>query len=262
MVLFTYTPGMISVCILTKNSAATLKTTLDSTMAFPEVVILDNGSTDATLAIAASYPNVRIHSHPFTGFGPLRNRAAELATHDWILALDSDEVLSPPLQAEIGQLALDPQCVYRIPRHNFYNQKRIRGCGWDPESVSRLYHRKATSFSPTQVHESLLTQNVKVLPLKHPLLHTPYRSLGDFLAKMQHYSTLFAEQHKNQRSSSLSKAIGHALFAFFKTYFIKRGWMCGSEGFFISSYNAHTAFYKYMKLMELNKNLSEDSNRS
>jgi glycosyltransferase involved in cell wall biosynthesis len=244
---------MISVCILTKNSAATLKATLDSTAHFPEVLLLDNGSTDETLTIAATYPNVCIHQSPFIGFGPLRNRAASLAAHDWILALDSDEVLSPPLQREIAQISLNPQCAYRIPRHNFYNQKRIRGCGWDPESVCRLYHRKATAFSSAQVHESLLTHNLTILPLKHPLLHTPYRSVADFLTKMQHYSTLFAEQNQHRKDASLPKAMGHALFAFFKTYLIKRGWMCGAEGFFISFYNAHTAFYKYMKLRELNK---------
>lgn len=244
---------MISVCMLTKNSAATLKSTLDSARTFPEVLILDTGSTDETLSIAKQYPNVRLCEVPFIGFGPLRNEAARLATHDWLLALDSDEILPPLLLKEIASLQLNPAQVYQFPRHNFYNGKRIKGCGWDPESVARLYHRRTTCFSDAQVHESLLTDTLAVIPLKHPLLHTPYRSTSDFLAKMQHYSTLFAEQYQHKKKSSFSKAFSHGFFAFFRSYFLKRGCFCGKEGFIISFYNGATAFYKYLKLSENQK---------
>lgn len=247
---------MISVCILTKNSAVTLRATLESVKTFSEVLLLDNGSTDDTLSIAKSFSNVRICQAPFIGFGPMRNQAAELAAYDWILALDSDEILSPSLIQEISTLKLEPKSAYLIPRHNFYNGKRIKGCGWDPEAVVRLYHRKTTTFSDAPVHESLITKNVQIVALKSPFLHTPYRSTADFLAKMQHYSTLFAQQYQGKKRSSFGKAVGHGLFAFFKSYFLKRGWMCGKEGFIISFYNGNTAFYKYLKLAE-NWNLSQ-----
>ncbi len=245
---------MITVCILTKNSAASLGRTLESVRAFPEVVILDNGSTDKTLAIASAYPNVKIHQAPFIGFGPLRNKAAELASNDWILALDSDEIVSPSLASEIFSLKLEQ--AYLIPRHNFYNGKRIRGCGWDPEAVVRLYNRRQTRYSDASVHEALLVPPRQALRLKFPLLHTPYRSISDFLAKMEHYSTLFAQQYAGKKKSSFAKALGHGAFAFFKSYLLKRGWLCGKEGFIISFYNGSTAFYKYLKLAEADKNLS------
>ena len=245
---------MITVCILTKNSAASLGRTLESVRAFPEVVILDNGSTDKTLAIASAYPNVKIHQAPFIGFGPLRNKAAELASNDWILALDSDEIVSPSLASEIFSLKLEQ--AYLIPRHNFYNGKRIRGCGWDPEAVVRLYDRRETRYSDAAVHEALLVSPRQAFRLKSPLLHTPYRSTSDFLAKMEHYSTLFAQQYAGKRKSSFAKALGHGAFAFFKSYLLKRGWLCGKEGFIISFYNGSTAFYKYLKLAEADKNLS------
>ncbi len=244
---------MISVCILTKNAATTLRATLDSVCAFPEVLLLDNGSTDATLAIAQTYPNVRIVETPFIGFGPLRNQAASLATHDWILALDSDETLSPPLLQALSQLVLDPSASYVFPRHNYYNGKRIRGCGWDPEEVARLYHRKEARFSTHQVHESLIAHKKERLP--YPLLHTPYRSTAEFLSKMQHYSSLFAEQYCDQKSSSFAKALLHGFYAFFRSYFLQRGILCGAEGFIISFYNGNTAFYKYLKLKEANDRL-------
>lgn len=244
---------MISVCILTKNAASTLYSTLESIQTFPEVLLLDNGSTDDTFAIAQNFSNVKIVKTPFIGFGPLRNQAAALASHDWIFALDSDEILSPPLLAELSSLSFDSTCAYSFPRHNFYNGKWIKGCGWYPERVLRLYNRKTANFSETQVHESLISNGLKIIPLTSPLYHTPYRTTADFLAKMQHYSTLFAQQHKNVRSSSYPKALIHGLFAFFKSYFLKRGFTQGKEGFTISLYNGNTAFYKYLKLMEANQ---------
>ena len=240
---------MITVCILTKNSEATIRAALDSVQNFPEVVIFDTGSTDATLTITSQYPNVSIHHTPFCGFGHLRNKIAKQAKNDWILALDSDEILSPALMQEITSLALQPSFAYVMPRHNFYNGKRIKGCGWNPDPVTRLYHRNHNQFSLAAVHESIQTQN-KIL-LQSPLLHTPYRSTADFLAKMQHYSTLFAEQYKGQKKSSFRKALWHALFAFLRSYFFKRGIFDGAEGFTISLYNANTTFYKYLKLAEI-----------
>src|SRR5581483_8071175 len=84
---------VISVTILTKNCAETLTETLESCRSFAEVLILDTGSNDATVEIAKKYPNVKIVQEPFIGFGPTHNRASELASYDWILSIDSDEIL-------------------------------------------------------------------------------------------------------------------------------------------------------------------------
>lgn len=241
---------MISVCILTKNCADTLAETLAAVARFPEVIVLDNGSTDDTIAIAKQFRNVQVHTSPFIGFGPLRNAAAKLAKNDWILALDSDEVPSPPLLEELLALQPDPRFAYAIRRHNFYNGKWIRGCGWDPEWVARLYNRGKHQYSQSAVHEYLVAENP--IRLRGPILHTPYRTTGQFLQKMQHYSALFAEQNKGKKSS-FSKALLHGFFAFFRSYFLKKGWLCGSEGFIISVYNGNSAFYKYLKLAERSK---------
>ena len=240
---------MISVCILTKNSEKTIEKTLNSCKTFSEVILLDTGSSDLTLSIARNYPNVSVYKRPFSGFGELRNHLATLASNDWILALDSDEEVSPELIEEFTSLSLDSRFVYSIPRKNFLNKKWIRGCGWWPDRVKRLYNRKKTKFNHAMVHESL--EESKTILLKHPLFHTPYRSTEEFLAKMQHYSSLFAEQYKGKRKSSFKKALGHGFFAFFKSYLLKRGFLDGKEGFIISLYNANTAFYKYLKLYEL-----------
>ena len=244
---------MISVTILTKNSEETLRSTLESVKHFSEVVLLDTGSSDSTLQIAKEFSNVKIVEGPFTGFGPAHNLATSHATHDWILSIDSDEVLSQELIDEIQSLSLSEHNVYALNRKNFLNQKWIKWCGgWHPDPVIRLYHRQKTHFTDAKVHEKIVSSHLNIVQLHSPLLHTPYRNMSDFLAKMQHYSTLFAEQNQHRKSSSIGKAILHGWMAFIKSYFFKRGFLGGKEGFIISVYNGHTAFYKYLKLLESN----------
>lgn len=246
---------MISVTILTKNCRETLEATLNSLREFNEVLVFDSGSSDGTLEIAQQFSNVKIIQGQFIGFGPTHNVVASLASNDWILSIDSDEVLPPSLVKEILNLILnDSQCVYQIERKNYFNGKWIRWCGgWYPDPVVRLYHRHSTQFSQDAIHEKIITDHLRLIRLSSPLIHTPYRTMDDFLSKMQLYSSLFAEQNKGKKRSSLVKAIFHGWFAFIKSYIFKKGFLGGQEGFIISAYNGHTTFYKYLKLMERNR---------
>lgn len=244
---------MISVTILTKNSAKFLKSVLESVARFEEVLIFDNGSTDETIEIAGKFPNVRLVEGTFEGFGPTHNKASQLAKYDWILSIDSDEIVTPEMAKEIFSAELDPNSVYSFPRHNYFNGKWIRWCGWYPDRQIRLYNRKKTAFTNAQVHESIISLNCLHVKMGSPLRHFSYTCTADFLDKMQSYSNLFAKQNQGKKSSSLFKGISHGLFSFFKSYFIKRGFMGGREGFIISIYNANTAFYKYLKLDEANR---------
>lgn len=244
---------MISVTILVKNGQKHIEKVLQAVTRFEEVVLLDTGSSDKTLEIAKCFTNVTIHNAPFIGFGPSHNILSSLAKHDWILSVDADEVLTDELVQEIQALLLDDSCLYYIRRNNFYRGKWIKGCGWYPDIVARLYNRKKTHFTDAQVHESILATNLKKVVLKHGLNHYPYDTVEDFLAKMQSYSSLFAKQNAKKKRSSLLHALAHGFFAFFKSYILKRGIVLGHEGFVISLYNGHTAYYKYLKLQEANK---------
>jgi len=250
---------MISVTVLTKNSRKYMAELLDALTAFDEVLLFDNGSTDETLEIARKYSNVTIHMGSFEGFGVTHNKASSLAKHDWILSIDSDEIVSEEMAQSIFALDLDPGCVYSFPRHNYYNGRWIRWCGWYPDRQMRLYNRTQTKFTDTQVHEAIIVDRMRVVELDGPMIHYSYECIADFLTKMQSYSTLFARQYAGKRSSSLLKAISHGAFAFFKSYILKRGFLGGYEGFVISAYNGHTAFYKYLKLYEANCLLKKKS---
>lgn len=248
---------LISVTILTKNSAKYLEEVLSSLRKFNEVVLYDTGSNDNTLEIAQKFSNVVIFRESFQGFGPTHNLASQAAKNAWILSIDSDEVVTPEMAEEITSLQLDSNCVYSFPRNNYYNGKFIKYCGWHPDHQVRLYDRTKTRFTDAQVHEAIITKGRQLVCLKSPLQHYSYASTADFLSKMQSYSTLFATQNQGKKNSSLGKAIGHGLFAFFKSYVIKKGVLGGYEGFAISVYNGNTAFYKYLKLYEANQKLKK-----
>lgn len=244
---------MISVTILVKNGESTLSAVLRALEHFEEIVVVDTGSTDRTLEIAAQFLNVRLFQRKFNGFGPAHNDAALLCRNDWILSIDADEVISPNLSKEIFEMQLNQDTVYFLPRHNYFNGKKINWCGWGNETCARLYHRKATCFSTTLVHEGVITKGKAKVTLKNALVHTPYASLSDFLKKMELYSTLFALEHQGKKTSSPWRALYHGMGAFLKSFLLKRGFLGGYEGFLISIYNGHTAFYKYLKLYHLNK---------
>lgn len=242
----------ISVTILTKNSEKYLERVLEPLKPFQEVLIFDNGSTDQTLKIASRYPNVVIHEGTFEGFGSTHNKASNLAKNDWILSIDSDEVVTEEMKDAIFTLALDNESVYLFPRHNYFNGRLIKWCGWYPDRQVRLYNRTKTQFTEAQVHEAVDVSKMHRVKLEGPLVHYSYDSISDFLSKMQSYSDLFALQYAGKRSSSPLKAVSHGFFAFFKSYILKRGILGGYEGYLISAYNGHTAFYKYLKLYEAN----------
>jgi glycosyltransferase involved in cell wall biosynthesis len=245
---------MISIVILTFNSDKTLDETLQSVKDFKEVLIVDSGSTDQTLHLASKYPNTRtLKNFPFPGFGLQRQFAEKAAKYDWILALDSDEVLSEELKKEIGTLGMDPKTIYALPRNNFFGSKRIYHTSWSPDYCLRLYHRKNTGFDDALVHENIKIGPCKIHKLKAAMRHTSYFTISDFLIKMEKYSSYFVLQNKGKKTSSLKKAISRGIWAFLKNYFIKLGILDGREGIIISLYNAHCTYYKYLNLSQMNK---------
>jgi len=247
----------ISATILTKNSAAHLEEVLIALHWCDEVVVFDTGSTDDTMAIAQRHANVQLYrlEGSFPGFGRAHQQAAALARHDWILSVDSDEVVSVALAREIAALPLDARIVYAMPFHNYYHGRRITSCGWHPDRHERLFNRRTTNFCASAVHERVQADNLFVRQLRHPIRHYSYHSTDDFLRKMRSYGQLFAEQHAGHKSSGLGKAVTRSAWTFFKSYLLQRGCLQGGEGFVISAYKAQTVFWKYLLLAEANRRL-------
>ena len=213
----------ITATILTFNSAKYLSLVLEALRTFDEILILDSGSTDSTLDIARRYPCVRIHRTVFKGFGLLHNEAVELARNDWIFSVDSDEIVSPVLLAEISSLKLKDGTVYAVPFHNYFGDQWVQHCGWHPEHHVRLFNRRRTRFSNAHVHEGVKTERLETVSLCSPVLHYSYSEAKDFLTKIQLYSDLYAQEYAGRKQSSLGKAISHSLWCFFKSYILQHG---------------------------------------
>lgn len=249
----------LSATVLTRDSRRHLAAVLDALSWCAEVVVLDTGSTDDTLAIARSFPNVRVHrlTWPFDGFGAARREAVRLARYDWILSVDSDEVVTADLAWEIAALPLDVATVYTIPFRNFYQGRHITTCGWAPDRHERLFCRGDTNFCTSAVHERVQLEGVTIVELQHPIDHHSFAALPDFLRKTNAYAQLFARQNEGRRRASVPQAVGRGTWAFFKSYILRRGVLQGADGLVVSVYNAQTVFWKYMMLREANRRRSE-----
>ncbi len=242
----------ISVVIIIKDGERTIKSTLDALVKFSDVVVYDNGSTDNTLDIVGTYPNVNPIQGDFLGFGMTKNKAATYAKNDWILSLDADEVLGANFLIGLENLVLNQTTVYQIFRQNFYQQKHIKHC-WNNDKIVRLYHRQKTRFTNNKVHENVLTDGLNIKPLTGFVNHYPYSNISDFIKKLDIYSSEFALDNVGKKTSSPIKAVFNCGFSFFKTYFLKRGFLDGYAGLVIAFSHMATNFYKYIKLYELNQ---------
>ena len=244
----------ISVIIITKDAEKYLPECLDSLERFDEVIVLDNGSTDNTMQIARKFKNVKLFKHEFIGFGPLKNIAADYASNDWVLSIDSDEVFPEVLVREILDISLDINNTYSIVRDNYYGGELVLCCGWENDQVVRLFNKKVTRFNSNLVHESVIVDDIsKVVNLRNRFKHYSFDSISQLISKMDQYSDLWARSQDSSKNSSPLIAIIKGFVSFIKFYFFKKGFLCGYKGIVISVSNAGGVFYKYMKLYESRK---------
>jgi glycosyltransferase involved in cell wall biosynthesis len=248
----------ISIVIIAKNAQNTIKQVLDKLNSFDDVVLYLNNCSDDTSIIANKYKNVNIIEGEFIGFGPTKNKAAEFAKNNWILSLDADEVLDDSFIFNIKDLKLNENNVYEINRTNYYKNKNIKHC-WGNDVIVRLYNKNKTQFTNSKVHEKIISKNMNILNIGGFINHYPYSNISDFIVKLDRYSTIFAQDNVGKKKSSPLKAILNGGFSFFKTYFIKRGFLDGYAGLIIAFSHMATNFYKYIKLYELNKEYEYDN---
>lgn len=253
-----------SATILVKNAQAHIKECLESLRDFDEIILLDNQSEDDTLKIAKefneSYKNLKIYQSEFIGFGALKNLALSYATNEWIFSIDSDEVLEKECLDFLKDFFKSPpskDIILALPRKNLYKNEWIKASGWSPDYVIRVFNKNYTKFNENIVHESVIVpKDAKLKRLEAGLKHYAFDSVSALLKKLDRYTELYAEQNKGKKQSSISKAILHGFFSFFKNYLLKKGFLYGYKGFLISTCNALGSFFKYIKLYEMNLSLT------
>lgn len=239
----------LSVIIITKNEEENIRACLESVAWADEIIVVDSGSTDATVEICKEF-GARVHVHDWPGFGVQKNRALGYAANEWVFSIDADERVPPELRAEIQSAMREGrEDAYEIPRLSSFCGRNILHSGWRPDYVTRLFKRGAGRFSDDLVHERVIAAG-STGKLRQSILHESYRDTEELLAKINHYSTASALMLRKQNcTASLKKAVAHALWAFFRTYILRAGFLDGREGFMLAVSTAEGTYYRYVKLM-------------
>ncbi len=227
---------------MAKNAEETIAESLDSLGDFREVVLYLNNSTDATEDIAKKYENVKIYHGEFLGFGPTKNAAAAHAYNDWILSLDSDEILNEKLIEEIRSQDLEnTNNLFTLIRDNYFlGEKTV-----SKDHIVRLYNRKKNLFDTALVHEKVQVHGYNnIITLKTPFKHLNITDVNQTLTKMIKYTDLGAE---GKKTCFFGIVLAKAFFAFFQTYILRFYFINGWVGFTIAVSNANRRFYKYLK---------------
>ena len=244
----------LSVIIITRDEADNIRACLESVSWANEIIVVDSGSTDDTVAICKEL-GAQVYTHDWPGFGVQKNRALGYASGDWVLSLDADERVTPELRAEI-ETALGveyPPDAYLIPRLSSYCGRFMRHSGWYPDLVARLFRRGRAHFSDDLVHERLVVGGISG-ELRNPLLHYAFDDLDEVLHKVNQYSSAGARmQQQRGRRATLTGAVLRGIWSFFRTYVLRAGFLDGREGFILAVSNAEGTYYRYVKLLLLNE---------
>jgi glycosyltransferase involved in cell wall biosynthesis len=186
----------LSITIVAQDEGRTIADVLAAVVGIAdEVVFIDSGSTDGTLEIAESF-GVRLYHQDWLGYAEQKNLAIDLASGEWILSLDADEVLTPALVSEIGELMKrgvpDDIVGFKIPRVLFIGESPVPGGGFYPDAQLRLIRKGKGRFQPRLVHEAIKVEG-RVKQLKNDILHYAYEDVEQFAETMDLYARLSAQ---------------------------------------------------------------------
>lgn len=239
----------LSGVVTTYNNAATLDDCLASLAFCDEIVVLDSGSTDATLEIVTRH-GARLHVQPFAGYSAQKQVALDLARNDWALLLDADEFLIDPARAVIERELAAPRCDgYRLPRREWLFWRWVHP-GTASNWQLRLFRRSRGRMNGVPVHAEPSVQG-RVIDLPAPLRHRGEADIAARVEKINRYSTGMVE-HKRERGTGFVglRMLLYPYLAFIRFYFVKRYFLNGWAGFIAARVQAFYAFLKYAKLHE------------
>ncbi|MEZ5065207.1 MAG: glycosyltransferase family 2 protein [bacterium] len=241
----------LSVLVPTRNEAANLEECLRSVAFADEIVVVDSESTDDTREIAERC-GARVLVHPFAGHAAQKNWGLERVTHDWVLILDADERATPALAREVRDVLAAPAAPgYWIHRRNTFLGREIRGCGWQRDKVLRLFDRRRGRYEDVRVHEEVRL-DAEAGRLREKLWHHSCTDLGAWLAKVERYSTLGAEEAMRRgRRPRFGDLTWRPAARFAKQWLVQGGWRDGIEGWILCATSAYSVFLKYAKLRRL-----------
>lgn len=243
----------LTVVIIALNAAGQIEPCLASVAFADEVLVVDSGSADETVAIAERH-GARVEHKDWLGFGRQKQYAVSIAKHDLVLCLDVDERVTGRLASSIRAALGDTRLkAWRMARRNRFMGAWLRHGEGYPDWTLRLFDRSHASWSNDEVHEAVLT-TTEVGRLEGDLLHDSAEDIATYLAKQNRYTTLHAEAlHKQGIRAGYSRLFLNPLARFIKFYFLRLGFLDGGPGFAHVAIGCYNTFHKYLKLIELGK---------
>ena len=243
----------LSVAMITKNEEENIRPCLQSIGFAGQIVIVDSGSTDRTLEIAAEF-GCEIYAEEWHGFGPQKQFAIEKCRQPWILVLDADERIPADTATAITKIIMDSnvkESGFSFPRKNYFQGRWIKHAGWWPDRIIRLFRNGAGRMTPAVVHESVEVRGA-VGALDVALEHYTESRLSKIIQKIDKYSTLGAESaFREGKKSTVLGAFGRAFITFVQDYFFRLGMLDGMPGLTLAVTDSVNKFFKYAKLSEL-----------
>ena len=249
---------MLTVIIIAKNEEANIRRCLESVGFADEIIVLDSGSTDNTMAIAKQYTS-NVFLTDWRGYGVQKQRALSKARGDWVLNLDADESVSEELQQEIKKaIASDIADAYRIPIQMFFYNQPLKYSA-SPKRHIRLFKRANASYSTDIVHEKiLLPAHVTIGKLKKAVMHHSYQDVSHVLYKLNKYSSYSAKiRIESNKSIGFSRTLINTVWMFFRCFVLQRGFLDGRLGFLFALFNAQGTFYRGIKQIYSDININK-----
>ncbi|NVO19509.1 MAG: glycosyltransferase family 2 protein [Bacteroidetes bacterium] len=240
----------LSVVIITFNEEKQIGRCIDSVLGIAdEVIVLDSFSTDTTEIICRQKGAI-FHQHEFDGYIEQKNRALSIASFDFILSLDADEVLSDELRSSIGEVKQNPTASgFTMNRLNNYCGKWIRHGGWYPDKKLRLIDRRLGKWEGENPHDKLVISDNNIKHLTGDLFHYSYHSIHSHVQQSNNFSEISAaSMYKKGIKAPLWKLVVNPSIMFIKCYITKAGFLDGYLGYTISRISSHSTFLKYAKL--------------
>jgi len=248
----------LSIVLATYNEAANIRRCLDAVAAIAsEIIVVDGNSTDATRKIAKDLGAKVYKTTNKPNFHINKQLAIDRAQSAWVLQLDADEVITPPLSREIINTIDDnpPENAFRIKRNNYFLGRFLKKGGQYPDPVIRLFRKGKAKLPQKDVHEQMLVAG-SVGNLEEPMEHYTAPTFERYLTNANRYTSFTAGQLKDRHltlnlSSTFLYLFIKPVSTFLLIYLRHKGFLDGFPGFVFALFSGlhhHLAYLKYWEL--------------
>jgi len=244
---------MFSGIVTCFNSMPHIEECLASMRWVDELIVVDSFSTDGTAEAARRLAD-RFFQREYVSESGQRNWAIEQASRDWIVMIDSDEVMPEALREEIRAAAAHPRYTrYKVYRRGIFLGREMKHGGWNRDKNNILFRKDIYRFDGAEVHSRLVPDRPFGI-LKNRLLHYTHRSIDEFIAKSNRYAAQVARAYfRRGRRGTAARMFFHSVFNFSRNYIFRLGFLDGERGLISAVLSSSYVAEKYARLWDLSR---------